>query len=343
MTDIIRARAPLRLGLFGGGTDLSPYCDQYGGVVINATINKYAYITIKERNDNLIHFYAEDLGKEEKYNISDFRYSKSSLILHYHLYKYMMDNYNSGNFIALSIISYSEVLPGSGLGSSSTIVVALIKAFIEYFQHGLDDYEIAKLAYKIERIHCKIEGGRQDHYSASFGGFNLIEFYSNEKAFVNPLKIKNWIMCELEASIILYFNGKSRLSSEIILDQIKNYNSSTESIIENMHSIKNDTYKFKEYLLKGDFKLMADSIKKSWHHKKQTSQKICPSYMDDIYNVALKEGAKAGKISGAGGGGFMWFIVDPEKKKNIIKNLIKFGGYVSTCKFTQKGCESWRI
>lgn len=343
MLKTVRARAPLRLGLYGGGTDVSPYCDEFGGVVINSTIDKYAYVTIKDRVDNKIVLKAEDLKINEENSLHEFLESKSQLKLHKTIYLYMVERYNNNNYLPLSITSYCEVPPGSGLGSSSTLVVTIIKAFIEYFAIGLDDYQISKLAYKFEREICKIKGGKQDQYAATFGGFNLMEFYNKNKVIVTPLKIKNWIMCEFEASLLIYFTGASRDSSFIIEDQISQYKKHSSNILENMHLIKKETYLFKELLLKGDFENMSNSIKKSWLSKKMTSKKISNEKIDHIYESAISEGALAGKVSGAGGGGFMWFIVDPEKKIKVINKLNEFDGYVSNCKFTEKGCESWTL
>ena len=255
----------------------------------------------------------------------------------------MIEKYNNNVDIPLTINSFCEVPPGSGLGSSSTLVVTILKAFIEYFDVGLDDYQISRLAYQFERVICKISGGKQDQYAATFGGFNLMEFFDNNRVVVTPLRIKNWILCEFEASLILYFTGASRDSSNIIKDQISQYKSHTSSTLENMHLIKKETYLFKELLLKGDFEKMANSIRKSWLSKKMTSQKISNANIDHIYESAINKGALAGKVSGAGGGGFMWFIVDPEKKIDVMNTLKEFGGFVSNCKFTEKGCESWTL
>jgi len=343
MLKTVRARAPLRLGLFGGGTDLSPYCDEYGGVVINSTIDKYAYVTIKDRKDKKIVFKAEDIKIREEFSLNQLVESETKLQLHKTIYLYMIEKYNNNVDIPLTINSFCEVPPGSGLGSSSTLVVTILKAFIEYFDVGLDDYQISRLAYQFERVICKISGGKQDQYAATFGGFNLMEFFDNNRVVVTPLRIKNWILCEFEASLILYFTGASRDSSNIIKDQISQYKSHTSSTLENMHLIKKETYLFKELLLKGDFEKMANSIRKSWLSKKMTSQKISNANIDHIYESAINKGALAGKVSGAGGGGFMWFIVDPEKKIDVMNTLKEFGGFVSNCKFTEKGCESWTL
>ncbi len=343
MNSVIRSRAPLRLGLAGGGTDVSPYCDLYGGSVLNASIDKFAYTFISKRNDDKIFFKASDLNSSKLMSSGLINDVDRSLIIHSKVYQYMIKNYHKNINIPLNITTYCDVMPGSGLGSSSTVIVSMIKAFVELLDLGLDVFEIAKIAYKIERVECNISGGKQDQYAAAFGGFNLMEFFKDDDVKITPLKIKNWIICELEASTLLYFTGVSRESSNIIEDQISSYKNNQIEVINAMHSMKKQTYFFKEALIRGDLNDLIKSINLSWENKKKSSTKISNSRIDLIYKSAMEEGALAGKVSGAGGGGFMWFIVPPEKKLDVSRALESFGGEVANCHFINKGCEAWRI
>ena len=343
MNSVIRSRAPLRLGLAGGGTDVSPYCDLYGGAVLNASIDKFAYTFISKRNDDKIFFKASDLNSSKLMSFGLINDVDRSLIIHSKVYQYMIKNYHKNINIPLNITTYCDVMPGSGLGSSSTVIVSIIKAFVELLDLGLDVFEIAKIAYKIERVECNISGGKQDQYAAAFGGFNLMEFFKDDDVKITPLKIKNWIICELEASTLLYFTGVSRESSNIIEDQISSYKNNQIEVINAMHSMKKQTYFLKEALIRGDLNDLTKSINLSWENKKKSSTKISNSRIDLIYKSAMEEGALAGKVSGAGGGGFMWFIVPPEKKLDVSRALESFGGEVSNCHFINKGCEAWRI
>lgn len=340
---IIRARAPLRLGLAGGGTDVSPYCDIYGGLVLNATIDRYAYAVIKTLEEPVVRFCATDQQVDKTRPIHLEQPLDGKLDLHESVYRHIMQNYNGGTPIPLELSTFCDAPVGSGLGSSSTLMVAMIRAFSELLNLPLDDYTTAQMAYKIERIDCGLDGGRQDQYSATFGGFNFMEFSANEQAIINPLRIKNWIICELEASLLLYFTGVSRESAHIIADQSSNVKSGAANTLEAMHGIKREALLMKECLLRGDFPALVDSIRMGWKNKKRLAKTVSNPHIDAIYDAAMQAGALAGKVSGAGGGGFMWFFVPTEKRMDVIRTLNSFGGQVSNCHFTKHGTQAWRI
>jgi len=339
---IIRARAPLRLGLAGGGTDISTYADVHGGYVLNATIDRYAYAVIKTVDEPLIKFVATDLQQTEVMRPQEGDIPlNGNMNLHKAVYNHMVSNYNDGKNINLELTTFCDAPIGSGLGSSSTLVVAMVRTFVELLNLPLDDYKIASMAYKIERVDCDLQGGRQDQYSATFGGFNFMEFYEKERALINPLRMKSWIICELEASLVLYFTGVSRESAQIISDQIGSVNSGETQSLDAMHKIKIEALNMKEHLLRGDFSGFVESMQKGWENKKRSSKYVSNDLINSIYNAAIDSGALAGKVSGAGGGGFMWFFVPPENRINVIRTLKSFGGEVSNCHFTKYGSEAW--
>ncbi len=340
---LIRARAPLRLGLAGGGTDVSPYCDNYGGYVLNAAIDRYAYAVIKIISEPTVVFFASDLQEIEYHELHENPPICGRLPLHRAVYSFMIKNHNNNVPIALELTTFCDAPIGSGLGSSSTLVVAMIKAFVELLNLPLDDYEIARIAFKIERIDCKLQGGRQDQYSAAFGGFNFMEFYADDRATINPLRVKNWIICELEASLLLYSTGVSRESAAIIANQSASVHSGNKEAIEVMHAIKHDALIMKECLLRGDFDGIVRTMRIGWENKKRSSSKISDSHINSIYDTAILAGALAGRISGAGGGGFMLFFVPTEKRISVIRALGKFGGSVSNCHFTKHGAQAWKV
>jgi D-glycero-alpha-D-manno-heptose-7-phosphate kinase len=340
---LIRARAPLRLGLAGGGTDVSPYCDVYGGNVLNATIDRYAYAVIKTLEEPRVQIVATD---QQQVCVTPTQLPlqlDGKLNLHKAVYNHIIQHYNEGKPIALEMSTFCDAPIGSGLGSSSTLVVTIIRAFVELLNLPLDDYDVAKLAFKIERLDCGLQGGRQDQYSATFGGFNFIEFYENERAIVNPLRIKNWIICELEASLLLFFTGVSRESARIIADQSDNLKTGAVDALEAMHGIKREALVMKECLLRGEFEGLVNSLQLGWENKKRSSRAVSNQYIDEIYAAAIAAGALAGKISGAGGGGFMLFFVPTERRMDVVQALSRFNGQVSNCHFTKNGSQAWRL
>lgn len=340
---IVRARAPLRLGLAGGGTDVSPYCDIHGGYVLNSAIDRYAYAVIKTLDEPVVRFVATDQQMEMVRPADVPLPLNGKLDLHKAVYNHMVQNFNGGKPIPVELSTFCDAPAGSGLGSSSTLVVTMIRAFVELLNLPLDDYTIAQMAYQIERVDCGLQGGRQDQYSATFGGFNFMEFYADERAVINPLRIKNWIVCELEASLVLYFTGVSRESAHIIADQSSNVKSGAADALEAMHGIKREALAMKECLLRGDFEGLVESMRLGWENKKRSAKTVSNPHIDSIYDAAIQLGALAGKVSGAGGGGFMWFFVPTEKRMEVIRTLNGFGGQVSNCHFTKHGTQAWRI
>lgn len=340
---IVRSRAPLRLGLAGGGTDVSPYCDVHGGYVLNATIDRYAYAVITQLKEPLVKFVATDQQVEVESSASECLALSGPASLHKAVYNFVVKKFNGGQAIPLELRTFCDAPAGSGLGSSSTLVVAMLRAFSELLNLPLDDHTIAHIAYQVERVDCGLQGGRQDQYSATFGGFNFMEFYENERAIINPLRIKNWIICELEASLVLYFTGVSRESAKIIADQSKNVTSGSVDALEAMHGIKREALVMKECLLRGDFNGMVESMRQGWENKKRSAKTVSNPHIDTVYDAAINAGALAGKVSGAGGGGFMWFFVPADKRMNVIRTLNSFGGQVSNCHFTKHGSQAWRV
>lgn len=339
----IRARAPLRIGISGGGTDVPPYCDVYGGLVLNATIDKYAYTTIETTTGDVVSFKADDIQVEEVVELKDFPLYGGKLKLHSAVYSYMMLNYNDGVFLPLKVSTYCDAPIGSGLGSSSTIVVSLVSAFCNLLDLSFDDYQLAKLAFYIERKLCGLKGGSQDQYAAAFGGVNFMEFCKDNHVIVSSLRIKERILCEFESSLILYFSGISRESADIISQQSRCLEEKKASSLEAMHNLKFETKRMKDALLMGDFEIIVDSLNKGWISKKKSSSSVSNAQINQIFEAAINAGAKAGKISGAGGGGFILFFVPLEKRKKVLNVLAQFNGFATGCHFTKHGAQSWRI
>jgi D-glycero-alpha-D-manno-heptose-7-phosphate kinase len=338
----VRARAPLRLGLAGGGTDVSPFSNEFGGLVLNVTIGKYANVTVTSRTDGMVELIAADRELSWTGPAEDTLPLVKGLELHAGVYNRISKEFESRAPLSISIATHSEAPPGSGLGSSSTMVVALIQAFREYLTLPLGEYDLARLAYEIERIDLGLAGGKQDQYAAAFGGLNFMEFYG-DRVIVNPLRIKPEHRAELESSLVLFFTGVSRESANIISEQVQNVKTGNQDSLRAMHELKAEAVHMKEAILKGDFEALAMAMQRSWEAKKRMANLISNQKINDIYEAAIKEGARAGKVSGAGGGGFMMFIVDPAKRPQVIKCLTEFSASVSTCMFVEHGAHSWRV
>jgi D-glycero-alpha-D-manno-heptose-7-phosphate kinase len=338
----VRARAPLRLGLAGGGTDVSPFSNEYGGFVLNMTIAKYAHVTITSRSDGLVELLAADRELSWNGPASEALPSVKGLELLTGVYNRILRDFNRDQPLSISIATHSEAPPGSGLGSSSTMVVALVQAFCEYLSLPLGDYDVAHLAYEIERVDLGLAGGKQDQYAAAFGGLNFMEFYG-DRVIVNPLRIKQQHRAELESSLVLFFTGVSRESANIINEQVQNVKKGNEKSLQAMHNLKAEAVHMKEAILKGDFEGLALAMRKSWEAKKKMANLISNETINEIYDAAMKAGARAGKVSGAGGGGFMMFIVDPIKRPQVMKCLADFSGAASTCTLVEQGAYSWRV
>ena len=339
----VRARAPLRLGLAGGGTDVSPFCDLHGGYVLNAAIDKYAYAMIDPLPAGRLELVATDQQQSFTAAATDHLALADELQLHKGVYNRIVRDFRGGEPLSVRLTTFSEAPAGSGLGSSSTLVVAMIKAFVEYLNLPLGEYEIARLAYDIERVDVGLAGGRQDQYSATFGGVNFMEFYADERVVVNPLRIKNWILTELEASLVLYFTGVSRQSAAIISEQKKNVEDKAQASLDASFALKREAVAMKEAVLKGDFEALAESMRAGWESKKRLARQVSNPEIDETYEVACRAGARAGKVSGAGGGGFMFFLVDPPRRMEAIRALQALGGQAGGCHFSKHGTEGWRL
>lgn len=337
---IVRARAPLRLGLAGGGTDLSPYCDRHGGAVLNVTINRYASATIETSPDGLVHFVAPDVPERENF-FPEMDLNTANLRLHAGVCVRMCELYNQGVVPAVTVTSYVDAPPGSGLGSSSALVVAMVSAWAEWFGATMGPYDVAHLAWQIERQDLGLAGGKQDQYAATFGGFNFIEFHAQDRVIVNPLRVQTDILHELDSSMVICFSGVSRSSATIIQQQQEAITVSTGTALSNTHKMKQDALDMRQALVRGDVRLMATILNRSWQAKKQTAQGISTKRIEQLYDAAFAAGAMGGKVSGAGGGGFLMFMVPPQQRMQVIEALVSLGGVAGGAHFVMEGAHSW--
>ncbi|HVI46668.1 MAG TPA: hypothetical protein VM802_17450 [Chitinophaga sp.] len=340
---IYRSKAPLRIGLAGGGTDVSPYSDLYGGAILNATISLYARASIEPLTTGQIIF---DCADRKEYQVYDAVYPLP-LDGHLDLLKGIVNrvqkDYANLPSTGFKLTTFVDAPAGSGLGTSSTLVVTVLGAFAEWLKLPLGEYDMAHLAYSIEREDLQQAGGKQDQYAATFGGVNFMEFYKDDKVIVNPLRIKDVYLHELENNLVLFYTSTSRLSSSIISEQQKNVTEKKDDSIAAMHHLKEQAVMMKEALLRGSIDKIGEILNYGFEYKKQMAKGITNTMLDDIYNAARKAGASGGKISGAGGGGFMIFYCPGNSRFAVVDALNNFGGDVKRYHFTNQGIQTWSI
>ena len=333
---VIRGKAPLRISFAGGGTDIAPYKDEYGGMVLSSTIDKYAYGSLKVRQDRNIIVKSWDYDIMAKYHLDEELPFDGEL----DLVKAVIKGLNEGYKYGFDFFTHSDAPPGSGLGSSSTMVVALIGLLKHLQRLPLTNYEIAELAYKIERLDLDIKGGMQDQYAAVFGGFNFIEF-TNSAVIVNPLRVERDIINELEYNLLLCYTGRTRLSANIIATQVGAYERKETDVLDAMAELKKITIRLKNALLQGRLNEFGHLLHEAWKNKKRMAKQITNSAIDSLYETARQHGALGGKILGAGGGGYLLVYCEFGKKHIIAEELEKLGGQVVDFTFENRGLQTW--
>lgn len=337
---MFRSKAPLRIGLAGGGTDVSPYADRYGGAILNATISLYAHASIELMQEPKIILEALDRQERQVFPLAEHLPIDGTLDLAKGVYNSIAARYHPATQ-GFRLSTFVEAPAGSGLGTSSTLVVAILGAFAEWYRLPLGEYDAAHYAYEIERRELGMAGGRQDQYAATFGGVNFMEFYANDKVIVNPLRIRPEYLHELGHNLLLYYTSTSRQSARIIEAQSENVLKGNEPSIEAMHQLKEQARMMKEALLKGRVDDIGDILDFGFQQKKKMAQGISNPLMEDLYRTAREAGASGGKISGAGGGGFMTFYCPGNSRYAVMKALERFEGHFRPYQFVEHGLVSW--
>ena len=333
---VIRSKAPLRVSFGGGGTDVSPFPEERGGAVLNATMNMYTYCTLISRSDNTIKIRSLDYDIMIKYDLDrKVEYDGKLDLVKAATNVMKIDR-------GCELLLHSSAPPGSGLGSSSTMVVSLVGAFKQWLGIPLTNYEIAELAYRIEREELGIKGGKQDQYAATFGGFNFIEFLGNT-TIVNPLRVDRDILNELEYRLILCYTGKTRLSSGIIDEQVSGYVNKNEDVVLALEETKALANKMKNAILLRQLDEFGSLLHEGWLAKKRFSTKITNPEIDMLYKAARSSGAIGGKLLGAGGGGYLLLFCEFDKKQNVIAKLQEVGGQIVDFSFDFNGLQTWEV
>ena len=329
-----RARAPLRISFCGGGTDVSPYPEEHGGLVLSATINQYAYGSLRPRRDSKLTLASLDYDVVARYDHP----RRLKLDGNLDLIKAVVRAFKVRRGADLWV--HSDAPPGSGLGSSSTLVVALIGVMSEWLGRPLSGYDVAELAYRIERVDLGLAGGRQDQYAAAFGGFNFIEFQP-DATVVNPLRIRPDVLHELEYRLLLCYMGQTRQSARIIERQTAAYRSGAPAVVQALHRLREETLEMKRALLLGKVDALGELLHQAWESKKRLDEGISTSHVDRLYRLARREGAIGGKMPGAGGGGYFLLLTRFDRKHRVAAVLEKHGGQVVPFQFERRGLTTW--
>jgi D-glycero-alpha-D-manno-heptose-7-phosphate kinase len=337
---IVRAKAPLRVSFCGGGTDVTPYPEEKGGCVLSTTIDRYAWASVSTLSEDRFNIHSQDYSISRSYPNAPLTYDGEL-----DLAKGVLNHFQShwaDRSGGLDVFTHSDAPPGSGLGSSSTMVATLVGAVAEWLQVPLSNYDIAETTYKIERLDIKLSGGRQDQYAAVFGGFNFIEFHP-EHTIVNPLRISTDIRNELEYHLLMIFTGGIRTSAQIVDTQMSRYRGGEASAVSGLDQLKALAVALKDMLLQGRLNDFGTLLHEAWETKKRLADAITNSQIDGLYGTAREMGALGGKILGAGGGGHLLLYCPVDRKHAIAAEMERMGGRVVRFAFEDQGLQSWRV
>ncbi len=342
---ILRSKAPLRISFAGGGTDVSPYPEEKGGAVLNCTIDKFAFVTLEAVPDGAGTTAVESLDYNMTLNFerpSDLVYNGDLDVVKAALKVLRPGARVPQSKDSLRLFLHSDAPPGTGLGTSSTMCVALVGAFQHYLREPWTSYDVAELAYRIEREELGLKGGRQDQYAAAFGGFNFIEF-SGTKTVVNPLRIDPEVMNELAYRLLLCYTGTGHYSNDIIERQQRSYLEKRVDTVTALDATKRLAIDMKNELLRGNLDEMGRLLDEGWQHKKQFTEGISNERIDSFYTRAREAGALGGKLLGAGGGGYILLFCDVARRAKVAKAVQAAGGRVSDFSLEMEGLQTWSV
>ena len=329
---IYKAKAPMRIGFFGGGTDVSPYAEQHFGKVLNCTIDKYVRCMLRPSKEQGVIIRSLDL-EEVSRNLTGNWEGRLSLP------QAVLDAMPEARGVEVTM--FSDVPPGSGLGSSSALVVSMLKLITTAYDLTLDPHALAELAYRIERVDLGIPGGRQDQYAAAFGGMCVYHF-GGSRVIVEPVLTDTTALFELESCLMIgYIGDRKLLTHHLVEDQVRRlregdtlrYHDETKAFVD-------ESVKLLREMRINDFgRLLHDA----WEVKKAFSPYIAPPIVDEIYDLARQHGAWGGKITGAGGGGFMVFACPFDRRLELERVLTAAGVIMRPFSFTTHGVHAWSV
>ena len=350
---IVRAKAPVRVDFGGGWTDVALFTEESKGMVLNASIDIYSYVTVRKLPDKEV--MTQSYGYKHKETVknkairiysADFDIFEEAEGVKHLEYNGNIDLVKAATKQmdikgGLEIITRSNAPAGSGLGTSASMGVALIGALSAYTGLNLLPYEFAERASLIERRELDILGGKQDHYASALGGINFMEFMG-EEVRVSKLRLSKDVICELEKNLVLCYTGKSRLSSDIhakVREAYENEESKTRQALRNLRSI---AVEMKDALFKEDLTTFGKLLSENWENQKLLHHSVTNSQIDNIFEVAMANGALGGKACGAGGGGCLLFYAKSDCEHIVRKNLEALNVEIIDFNFEFNGLQTWK-
>ena len=327
-------RSPVRISFGGGGTDLPAYFEQFGGAVLSTAINKYFYTILGSRSDQCIQIISSDLRICDSWrDIAALEIQEGGLEIPIAVLK------DLGREVCVDLFLASEIPPGTGLGSSASVCVNVLKTLTSYLHMPLSKQELADRAFHIARDVLRHHVGKQDEYAAAFGGLNFIEFESDGSSRVQAVDPGPGVMTDLQNSLMLFFTGAAHHSWYILDEQERSAEKREEKPTEALHEIKDLAYRMRDALKSGDLPGFAAMLNESWLAKKRISSKISNRRIDALYDLAMANGALGGKITGAGGGGFLLLFCEPQHQDAVRQGLTAEGLKEMTFSFDFQGAQ----
>jgi D-glycero-alpha-D-manno-heptose-7-phosphate kinase len=329
---LLIVRAPVRISFAGGGTDLPVYYQHHGGMVISTSINKYVYVFVNLNDPESIQISSSDFRAFHRHRAGepplwdgDLGLVKAAL-------------YDFGFEGGISLFLASEVPPGTGLGSSSTVAVALVKALSTLRSRPLAPHEVAERACTLELNRLCSPIGKQDQYASAFGGLNAITF-SPDEVSVEPITIDEKTLEGLEKNLCLFFTGATRSANTILRHQQRASSEDESSVVAALHSIKEAAVETKRALERGDLGYFGEILAASWEHKKRLAPGVSNAHVDELYDLARRSGAVGGKLAGAGGGGFLILYCEQPHQQVVTEALESAGLYRMDYRFERGGAQ----
>ncbi len=347
MSEFILSKAPFRISFGGGGTDVPPYCWEHGGAVVSMTVSLYAYAVLRELRERRMVLRSLDLGVEWSSGLGKAEYDGQLDLL-----KAAVNEFSPSR--GLELTTYSDLPPSSGMGTSSSLTVALIGCLLEFSGRKLEPGGVAALAYHLEREELGQEGGYQDQYAAAFGGLNFMEF-GRKGARVEPLRLPREDLELFLQHLCLFSTGEIFLPEEARMLASRRRRERRKGIhremgermrdeeyLSRLHSLKRTAVEMRECLLRGELKRFGELLHQGWEEKKRLSGRITNPEVEALYELARKRGAMGGKLLGAGGVGYLLLFCEPEKRRMVTEALSEMGARPVPFRFEPRGVRVWR-